>query len=65
MGRFVPKCGKNNYLADMKIPSRLLEVGREKELINMLNEPMNYMQTQEYIARKVQEADEFLTGEKR
>lgn len=48
----------------MKIPSRLLEIGREKELINMLNKPMNYMQTQEYIARKVQEADEFLVGEK-
>lgn len=30
----------------------------------MLNKPMNYMQTQEYIARKVQEADEFLVGEK-
>ena len=44
-------------MEDMKIPSRLLEIGREKELINMLNEPMNYMQTQEYIARKVQEAD--------
>ena len=40
-------------------------IGREKELINMLNKPMNYMQTQEYIARKVQEADEFLVGEKR
>ena len=53
-----------SLLADMKISSRLLEVGREKELINMLNEPMNYMQTQEYIARKVQEADEFLMGEK-
>ena len=53
-----------SLLEDMKIPSRLLEVGREKELINMLNEPMNYMQTQKYIARKVQEADEFLMGEK-
>ena len=49
----------------MKIASRLLEVGREKELINMLNKPTNYMHTQEYIARKVQEADEFLVGGKR
>lgn len=55
----------HSLLEDMKIPSRLLEIGREKELINMLNKPMNYMQTQEYIARKVQEADEFLVGEKR
>ena len=54
-----------SLLEDMKIPSRLLEIGREKELIDMLNKPMNYMQTQEYIARKVQEADEFLVGEKR
>lgn len=53
-----------SLLLDMKITSRFLSVGREEELVDLLNEPMSYSQTREYIAGKVREAEQFLVGEK-
>ena len=53
-----------SLLSDMKIASRLLKVGCEDEFISLLDTPMDYMETRNYIAQKVQEADDFLTGDK-
>jgi hypothetical protein len=48
----------------MKIASRLLEVGCEDDFIPLLDTPMDYTETRNYIAQKIQEADDFLTGDK-
>lgn len=49
---------------NMKIASRLLKVGCEDEFIPLLDTPMDYTETRNYIAQKIQEADDFLTGDK-
>lgn len=53
-----------SLLSDMKIASRLLKVGCEDEFIPLLDTPMDYTETRNYIAQKIQEADDFLTGDK-
>lgn len=53
-----------SLLSDMKIASRLLEVGCEDDFIPLLDTPMDYTETRNYIAQKIQEADDFLTGDK-
>ena len=52
-----------SLLSDMKIASRLLKVGCEDEFIPLLDTPMDYTETRNYIAQKIQEADDFLTGD--
>lgn len=49
-----------SLLSDMKIASRLLEVGCEDDFIPLLDTPMDYTETRNYIAQKIQEADDFL-----
>ena len=46
-----------SLLSDMKIASRLLEVGCEDDFIPLLDTPMDYTETRNYIAQKIQEAD--------
>lgn len=53
-----------SLLTDMKIPSRLLAIGSEEHLIDLMDEPMDYAETRKYIEGKVQETAGFLLGEK-